>query len=250
MKYILSVSLIYSLLLTNGTVVADTTNSSNLENSILATPQSKEVQIISSDENHITYAIEDAATIKTETGETLEAPAIVNTKITSESGEEIHGESVYEVDLNKATPSDKSVDNFELIGAVGTLLGSKKVFAYTQNIDTNQSQYDNTYSVKMYTTVHWVSYDGGVQKNITSVSGGYSILESGVSVTSSSVEARQGGIYGSQRKVYNPGSRSSWSFSTGFRRVNPGESRVVTNYTVQLQRYGSHWSATLQNNPW
>lgn len=36
--------------------------------------------------------------------------------------------------------------------------------AYTQNITTHQSQFDSTYSVELYTVVHWVSYDGGVQK--------------------------------------------------------------------------------------
>ena len=122
--------------------------------------------------------------------------------------------------------------------------------AYTQHITTYQSQFDSTYSVQLYTVVHWVSYDGGVQKNITRISGGVDFHERDVEIESSSVEVRQGGLYTSQRKWFNPGSRSSWEYSTGFSKVGPAENRVVTNYTVNLIRYGSRWSAYLQNNPW
>lgn len=216
----------------------------------LSIPEKNGVEVIQSEENRVVYEVKEAAKIETSGGDMV-APIVVDSRITSINNQVVQGKTVYTADLEKATFVEEGYNKLaKPTNILDHIFGIQKVHAYTQNITTHQSQFDSTYSVELYTVVHWVSYDGGVQKNITKISGGVDFHERDIEIESSSVEVRQGGWYSSQQKWFHPGARSSWEYSTGFSKVGPGENRVVTNYTVNLIRYGDRWSAYLQNNPW
>lgn len=88
-------------------------------------------------------------------------------------------------------------------------------------------------------TVNWKKYDSG-HINITNV-GGYSRSDSTVSITGSSVFVIQGMTSDEQSRTFNPGTRNSWSYATGFSKVgNTGwPTRKYAEYTVYLKRGSS-----------
>ncbi|WP_243633898.1 hypothetical protein [Streptococcus pseudopneumoniae] len=120
--------------------------------------------MIQSEENRVVYEVKEAAKIENSNGDMV-APIVVDSRITSINNQVVQGKTVYTADLEKATFVEEAYNKLaKPTNILDHIFGIQKVHAYTQNITTHQSQFDSTYSVELYTVVHWVSYDGGVQK--------------------------------------------------------------------------------------
>lgn len=121
------------------------------------------------------------------------------------------------------------------------------------NNSNTRSAWDSTSSVRATLTVSWgFKNSGGITLvKVNSVSGGYTISQSGVQVTSASLNVGTSGwsdtsANGNSPKYYNVSS----SFS-----VNPGFTHYVTtsgysgaNITLGINRGGTSWTLYLQNN--
>lgn len=130
----------------------------------LSIPEKNGVEVIQSEENRVVYEVKEAAKIETSNGDMV-APIVVDSRITSINNQVVQGKTVYTADLEKATFVEEGYNKLaKPTNILDHIFGIQKVHAYTQNITTHQSQFDSTYSVELYTVVHWVSYDGGVQK--------------------------------------------------------------------------------------
>lgn len=114
------------------------------------------------------------------------------------------------------------------------------------------SIWDSTSSVLASSTIYYDQQpDGSGRKyKLTSVSGGYSIGQSGVSVSNQSVTyGCSDSIVGAQKATKYPGG-SSFSYSTGFSKYattrNIGFAVGVT-HNMRISR-GSSWNFSHQNN--
>lgn len=115
----------------------------------------------------------------------------------------------------------------------------------------NGSLWDNTGSVQASSTIYYdEQMDGSGRKyKLTSVSGRYSIGQSGVSVSNQNVTyGCSDTVNGTQRGVRNP-TGSSYSYSTGFSRYATTRNIgfvVGVNHSMRISR-GSSWNFTHYN---
>lgn len=203
-----------------------------------------ESDIIIEDDTINMYKADSIAVLTNEYGEIFTGNGIVENEIISENDEGVIGVTTYQIDVSDI--DQESVDNNEILSSLGSLF-STTVYADSNNTSSN-STWDSTISVKLNMTVTWRKYDSG-HINITGVSGGYSRSDTSVSVTGSQVFVAQGMSTGTQSRTYNPGTRSSWSYSTGFSKV--GNQGWITHkyakYTANLKRNNSTWTVVLDN---
>ncbi len=173
----------------------------------------------------------------------FQRPYNTDTTPTSEEIDGISGVTSYQVDLSDLENVSEK-DSF--INTLSSFFVTK-VYADSDNVSTN-STWDKSISVKLNMTVNWKKYDSG-HINITNVSGGYSRSDSTVSITGSSVFVIQGMTSDEQSRTFNPGTRNSWSYPTGFSKVgNTGwPTRKYAEYTVYLKRGSSTWQVELGN---
>lgn len=122
---------------------------------------------------------------------------------------------------------------------------------------TYKYDYDSTVSVKAYSTIYYsTKVSGGLTYYcLTSASGGYTILDSSVAVTSQSVHCVETGLNTSSFTIdkhsYANPSSNSWSTSTGFSDYIylTDYGLFGAKYTLNLKRTSgsSTWSFTLNN---
>jgi hypothetical protein len=127
-----------------------------------------------------------------------------------------------------------------------------KVSSSTGN--TNITGTDNTVSVRGYCTIYYTIFNYTPrQRRLTSVSGGYTILDSAISVTKQSVNYGQVGL-GSSGTVNETATRTptgrTFSYSTGFTKTLAGGypySMFGMNYWITMKRTSSTWTLHIQN---
>lgn len=202
-----------------------------------------DTEIILESESKNIYKLENVVELTNSEGDTFVADGIVESEITSEEIDGISGVTSYQVDLSDLENVSEK-DSF--INTLSSFFVTK-VYADSDNVSTN-STWDKSISVKLNMTVNWKKYDSG-HINITNVSGGYSRSDSTVSITGSSVFVIQGMTSDEQSRTFNPGTRNSWSYATGFSKVgNTGwPTRKYAEYTVYLKRGSSTWQVELGN---
>lgn len=186
--------------------------------------------------------IDEMAILPSDNGDSYSVDGIVDSRIIKEEASSVAGITDYQVDLSSATKMEG--DDEGMLDDLYSFF-SNKVYADSNNTSSNEI-WDSTISVKLKMTVHWRKYDSG-HMNITKVTGGYTISDRTVSVTDSKVFVTQGQWSESQTRTYRPGTKSSWSYSTGLSKVaNHGWTTPKSvEYTAYLKRNQSTWSVEL-----
>ncbi|WP_259748344.1 hypothetical protein [Lactococcus lactis] len=208
-------------------------------------------KIIMNTKKQVKYVVKGAVKLESTSGGNLTAPVTVDSQVTTDSGDNTKGVTTYTADLSQAQviSNDKaSSDNNLAINILGNFFGTK-VSATTYDTSTT-SKWGSTYGVKIKEEIYWTvtgSHNDN-KLNIYKVTGGYTIADSSIQVTSSSIRVQQK-YHPSQDHTWGKGTSASWSVSTGYTAVSntPG-SRGEVGYTVNLKR-GTHskWSVTLNN---
>ncbi|MGQ7463016.1 hypothetical protein ACTGZQ_11040 [Streptococcus suis] len=202
-----------------------------------------DTEVILESETKNIYKLENMVELTNSEGDTYVADGIVENEITSEDIDGVSGVTTYQVELSNL---EKVGEENSFTNALSSLFITK-VYADSDNVSTN-STWDKSISVKLNMTVNWKKYDSG-HINITKVSGSYSRADSTVTITGSSVFIIQGMSGEDQTRTFNPGTRNSWSYATGFSKVgNTGwPTRKYAEYTVYLKRGSSTWQVELSN---
>ncbi|MBQ3384618.1 MAG: hypothetical protein IJH55_05170 [Romboutsia sp.] len=125
-------------------------------------------------------------------------------------------------------------------------------------IDYRSSQYryryDSTTSVKCRSTVYYntSNQNGKTYALVTSVSGGYIIYDTSVSVTAQVVYVSSSGYYYNQTKTYYPSaSTTSWSYtSPSYWLMDEvyGNYDFSCRYVLTIANTGASWNCVLQNS--
>lgn len=163
-----------------------------------------------------------------------------------------YGES-YIVDIYEA-PSI-SAKNLSNDTATKTIIADLSTAKSLNRTSINRDKWDTTSSVKFSSTIY-LDEQGGIDKpvKLTKVTGGYTISDSTVQITSQTILAGCSDSYGpapvTQSKTFSPKS-SSFSYSTGFTKysktANGLKGMVGAKYSAKLKRGGSTWSFSFDN---
>ena len=204
----------------------------NKDGYVLRVPKDvKKDEILSETDKAIRYRLDKVVSAIDSKGVEYSAPGIVDTRITRETENLVSGRTDYVVDLGEMAVVEKPFS--ELSRFTSQFFGVQTVHAQNSYNSFSNSTWDDTGSVRIYMTVKETKYDDG-SINITNVSGGYSIAESDITVTDSSIFVELGW----QSKTFDLGSQGDWSCYPEFLRV--GNQGLVTHkyskYTVYLDR--------------
>ena len=152
-------------------------------------------------------------------------------------------------------------------------VGNTKAITYVTSTDENliqvpniasrannnhREKWDSSYSVKAYITCYFVTKDKDKLWLLTKVTGGYTISDYSVSVTSQALKygcsglTSTNGVGTTQVKDQKPQS-SKWSYNTGFTKYvvkNAGllSATIGANNKLSLKRGSSKWTFTVTNN--
>lgn len=116
------------------------------------------------------------------------------------------------------------------------------------------SRTDNTVSVRGYCTIYYtIYYKAPNERKLTSVSGGYTVIDKAVSVTKQNVQYGQIGI-GTGGSINEKGEKNptgkTFSYQTGFKKtlaVGYTYSLFGMNYRITMKRTSSSWTLLVQN---
>ncbi len=157
---------------------------------------------------------------------------------------------VYEVDISNLVEDITGKEIIAQTSIVDTSEANEDTISPLAPGSKYQEKWDSTYSVLAWTTNYYdVKYSSITEYKLTSVSGGYTISQSGVQITSQALKYGCSDIFNTQIGNKSPTS-SSWSYNTGFTKyISPANGSYVmgNNVTLNIKR-GSSWTLYLQNN--
>ncbi|RZI49181.1 hypothetical protein [Lactococcus kimchii] len=205
-------------------------------------------KVITDTENQVKYVVNDAAALDSENGgDDFVVPVTVDSQVTSDTEDTTSGLTTYTVDLAQAEVTNDDSDGVNL-GAIvlGGVFGTKASAATTFDSHSSAAGWEKTGGVKFRLAVHWKIIDSYFV-NITDVSGGYSIYDSSLHVTDGKVVSQMG--FYTQKFQRSTGSQNSWSYNTGFTKMQKAGNRESTTYSAKVWHGSSSWTYKLTNQP-
>lgn len=195
-------------------------------------------------EETVEKQLSDAVSLESDTGEKLEVLAQVTDSVIYETTEEEYREQKIQFNTNNI---------IELENSDSDLLSKITPFFFdtaqaTSQGNLSKSDWDSSKGVKGTVNIAYKKNKAG-EYLITRISGGYTRQDSSITVIRQNVLAACSSGKGIQEKRYAPGTKSNWSFDTGFNKYIANSMYAVGGGKVEihLQRKSSKWTLTVNN---
>lgn len=166
---------------------------------------------------------------------------IENAAVVVDENQKTENLAVYEIDTSNIIENESDIK-------------SRTYITTYANHNSTIGDYDDSLGVYAYVTIYYRTKGTEPEEYLlTSVSGGYTIVDSTISVTKQTVTYGCNGTFptaiSSQTATKYPGTSSSWSYSTGFTTYVTDEFAAIgCNNLLNLKRRGSTWTLRITNN--